>query len=874
MNELRNPLVSNHLRTFLAALCCLIASACDVGASELLPPPVDVPSGPAGVAGPGGAALPSFAGEPTKDGPAISAVSETTLPDETLVLSGDRLAGARLRVWMEGRVDDLSPLRTADNRMQAVLPKEWPSSTMLVWPVRGEAAGSPIRVNGATLWWAWPPRLVCEGTGEAATIRLMGKNLKLGDTEPKVYLAGSAEGQWLPVESAHAYQVVARVPRLSPGRYEVFVHNGTGERFGWSEAARVEVVAPRNKGPLPVFDAARFGAKPDDSRDDAAAIQQAIDAAVKAGGGKVTLSGGTFHLGRTVVLPEATGAGVELAGSGIGDYDPRSRTVPGGTVLRFLPDSAPPKCLVEVGTRFGSLAELTLIGGHEGVVRAIHDRNAPSQVVVRVAQHDVALRRVRMVLLDLRPEVPPEDRKDLQIYDAALHIVAPGSSNVVVRDCEFHSAGSGIEIGTMQQGHTDAEPPEPSTDDVCIERCVFRGYSRGFYREPSHRGSYAHMGIFNEGIQVPNGKRVIIQRCDFAGADRRGGKMIGRSICVCNTSTRPMYIAENRSHDVGMVCPRQDRVVNQGEQILFHFRYPHGGYFDLVEAGAAEVAVDPSDPRNAGKISSPHMAFDRAASRVLEEVGENRHWVVFVSAGKGVGQWRVVVGAERGPKKTTLRLDRAWRVVPDRTSRITLTTAYRQNIIFNNQIDAGFIDPRSKVAGVLFWFNAVDNVIAGCTMRHVGYGAGFNASFRNPCCWNLVRDNVMEEMGGMAVECAEPAFYFDSCRTAGGPDGPLFRPGSDVAGWYTVGNVSRSNRGHGSPTAAFIHAATTDAGSRLIPVQEEAGVVMPVVENNHFTGVERGIVVNRGAVWPVLRNNTIETTDPGSAAVYDQAAPR
>ncbi|MDY0170903.1 MAG: hypothetical protein RBS80_30465, partial [Thermoguttaceae bacterium] len=44
-----------------------------------------------------------------------------------------------------------------------------------------------------------------------------------------------------------------------------------------------------------------------------------------------------------------------------------------------------------------------------------------------------------------------------------------------------------------------------------IERCVFRGYSPGFYRVPSHPASHQHMGIFNEGIQVPNGKRVIIR---------------------------------------------------------------------------------------------------------------------------------------------------------------------------------------------------------------------------------------------------------------------------------------------------------------------------------------------------------------------------
>jgi hypothetical protein len=850
-----------------------VAVAAGVVQTDLaLPAPDDVPRGPEGVAAPGGAGLPALSGDTAADAPAISAISDVTMPDETLVISGDKLDGGRLRIWMEGRLEDLTPLRAANNRMEAVVPKDWPASTMLVWPVRGGQCGRPIRVNGATLWWAWPARLVLEDSADPPSVLLMGKNLKLGSTEPRVYLAGPGGGQWLPVLSGHAYQVAVQIPRtLAPGRYQVFVHNGTGGPYGWSEPAQLEVGRAGSRDKLPAFEAGRFGAKPDDGQDDAAAIQKAVDEAARAGGGLVKFAAGTYHLGRTITLPDAAGAGIHLRGAGRGSYDARTKTAGGGTVLRFLPGGPVPKCLVHVGNRSSTLGGLTLIGGHEGVIRAIHDRKAATQVVIRVAQHGVTIEQSRIVMLDLRPDVPPEKRQDLCIYDAALHLAAPGAADILVRDCEFHSCGAGIEIGTLGRGHTDDGFPDPSTDYVRIERCVFRGYSRGFYREPSHPASYQHMGIFNEGVQVFNGKYAIIQECDFAGADRRGGKMMNRSICVCNTSVRDLYLADNHSHDVGTVCPREDRLVNQGEQVLFHFMYPHGGYFDVVEAGPARVTVNPADPRNAGKLDSPHTAFDRAGSRVLDEVGTLGHWVVFVSSGKGVGQYRVVTGAERSPGRAVLKLDRPWRVVPDSTSRITLTTAYRQNIVFRNTIDAGFVDPRSKVAGILFWYNAMENVIAGNSLRNLGYGVGFNSGFRNPCCWNLVRDNTMEHMDGLAVEAMEPAFYFDSCLAAGGPAGPLFQPGSDVAGWYAVGNVARSNQGSGSPAAVFIHAPLGDAASRGLPVQNEAGVVMPVVENNRFTAVKRGIVVNRGAVWPVIRGNVVETLDRTSPAVFDQS---
>lgn len=842
---------------------------------EALPIPIDVPAGPTAVEAPGGKALPVLSGEAKADAPALSMISDVTFPDETLVIAGDKLDGARLRVWAEGVVRDIEPLRAAQNRMQAVLPKDMPLSTMLVWPVKNGGIGAPIRVNGATAWWGWPARLTQEQAEGPQTVLVMGKNLKLGEIEPRVYLVGPNTSQWLKVTAAHAYQIQAELPRgLAAGTYRVWAHNGTGGRHGWSDAVAFEVVAAPSQKDLKTFRVDDFGAKPDDSQDDAGAIQAAVDAAAKAGGGIVAFSAGVYHVSRPIVAPAEVGAGIHFAGAGMGQYDPVSQQVRGpASVIRLLPGAAPPNCLLDVNCRRSTVRDLTLIGGHPGMIRAIHQRNPDRVVLVRVTRQDVSVERVRFVMLDLRPDVPPAERKDLQIYDAALYLIVAGEGNLLVRDCEFHSAGSGIEIGSIQRGHTDDGFPDPSTDYVRIENCVFRGYSRGFYKEPEAPASYSHMGIFNSGILVSNAKCAIIHGCDFAGADRRGGKMINRSICVYNTSTRNVYIADNKSHDVGMTCPRADRVANQGEQIIFHFRYPHGGYFDVLDAAPQEVSVNPQDPRNAGKIASPHRGWDRAGSRVLEEVGTHGHWIVFVSAGTGVGQYRVVVGTERSPGRIVLKLDRPWRVTPDRSSRVTLTATYRQNIIFRNEIDAGFIDPRSKVAGVLFWFNAMENVIAGCTLRNVGYGFGFNAGFRNPCCWNLVRDNVVEHVGGMSVESIEPVFYIDSCSVSGGANGPLFQAGSDVAGWYAAGNVARSNRGSDGPTAALVHGAIADAGAPALPKQDEAGVIMPVVENSTFTAVKRGIVINNATVWPVLRNNVIETVDSAGPKVFDQSLP-
>jgi hypothetical protein len=166
-------------------------------------------------------------------------------PDETLALTGDRLSGARLRVWAEGRLADVEPLRGADDRMLAVMPKSLPRSTMLVWPVRGTAAGAPIRVNGATVWWSWPTRAPSQTPGQI--IRLIGKGFQLPGWKPQVDLAPAAtgdgdEGRWLTVNSANPYHLEAALPPdLPSGVYRVWYSIGDVARGNHGRDADVAV---------------------------------------------------------------------------------------------------------------------------------------------------------------------------------------------------------------------------------------------------------------------------------------------------------------------------------------------------------------------------------------------------------------------------------------------------------------------------------------------------------------------------------------------------------------------------------------------------------------------------------------------------------
>ena len=197
----------------LAAVALLIVAR--MACVAAVPAPVDIPPPPGGVESPGSSGLPDIQGHGVPGTPMISAISEVTFPGETLVTTGHGLTGARLQVWTEGMVFTIKPLRSAGNRLQGVVPEQVdgrpvPISTMLVWPERDGKVGAPIRVNGATAWWAWPCRF---RVGQDKDLRVFGKNLTVEGGEPVVDLV--------------------------PGEYRLRVHNGTGGVYGWSEAAAV-----------------------------------------------------------------------------------------------------------------------------------------------------------------------------------------------------------------------------------------------------------------------------------------------------------------------------------------------------------------------------------------------------------------------------------------------------------------------------------------------------------------------------------------------------------------------------------------------------------------------------------------------------------
>lgn len=806
---------------------------------EALPAPIDIPAAVVGVDGPGGMALPEMTGSPPAGAPAIAAISEVTLPDETLVITGQGLEDAALRVWAEGTTFDLEPLRSAPNRMQAVVPRQTPHSTMLVWPVRGGTAGWPIRVNGATAWWAWPARI--QAGSRKATVRVFGKNLYLtSDAEPLLVLVGpEGEPQQLDVVASNPYRLEANLPvELATGTYRLRAHNGTGGRFGWSEEVEFAVVEPLEVPDrvFPVDDYLEAA-----QGNDRQAILLAIEAAAQHGGGTVQLAArhyrdvaGLSPARDTIVLPE--GVPIILRGVGMGDYDWHAHPleIAGTGTLLSSATTHTRHPVFELHGRGQRIEDMTILV--QGTAQASGPDMEQRISGINLKGPDQKILRTRLI------------RSEHCQHWLVMSLYRGAANNEIV-DCHFYHAAMGIRI-------------MPGSHFTRIAACRMRGH----YSEGRSTDANSVCG---------NGNHLILENNDFASLDKTGGRILGRTFLSGNGYTSMAYMAGNRSVNVGSHSSVPGVDGNTSEQYLFHVGDRDGGMFRVVEADGDGVELE-----DAAANMLAESVVTRPWNTTMDREGKPRDgdWAVFVAGGRGVGQWRLLRSDSAG---VHLRIRRPWRIAPDGTSTVIVQRVFRNNIIYDNYINPSPNPAEAenhKTVGVFWWINCFENITAGNTMENLGVGVGltiFSGTERGDTAnaWNLTRDNLFRNMiGGVGDAAPVPAFYSDH-HIGNGWAGLE----QDFDHWRTVGNVFRGNRGEG--TTALAHhgwmrfdeigvglgrRGTFEQHGQRIRYQAgpEKGMVMSVLENNTLTGGRRGILLSAPANWTLVRNNNLEVLAP------------
>lgn len=850
---LQKLLASTITGLFLTALC-------SVGASEQALPEPGYDSSLPFAENWGGDALPPMKGLPAEGAPAISAISEITLPGETLVMTGAGLEKANLAIWAEGEFREVEPLFAHDDRLAAIVPDEMAKSLLLVWPVRDGNYGAPIRVNAATAWWCWP-RTFAENA-DKNDFRVMGKNLQVEAGKPFAYISGEGVSEFAKVSAANPYQLEVELPALGAGKYQVWTHNGTGGVYGWSEPLDFEVTKTAPDLADVRIEVGEHGAIPNDGKDDHAALSQAVAAAAEAGGGTIAFPAGEFHLSKTL---EITSEYVRLVGAGAPTQAPNEDPAVGGdTATRLSPLENRPVSgeLIKVVAPNVTLEAMGISNAHDG-----NDQN-----VVGIYRPNAVLRNLQISMLDYRdwgyPEPGPWTSADAErrgppyatgiIDSGAVMVDTEGTANLLFADSDVHATGPGIQIGRFSGWGTSVS--RLASESIWIENVNFRGHYAG---EPDGKTNPGASGRAT-GVVVYSGRQIGVKNSTFAGADRENRRIMGRTVLVFNTSARNMYFGENRSTNVGPHPSAIGIDPNQGEQYLIHYRYPHGGLFRAVRADNQTLTVTTSDiepfpakkdPTSRWDLRDPHFHFDTRGGQILPEVNQGGNWIVFISQGKGAGQFREVQSFEKNDQEYTFALDRSWRVLPDETSRVNLMPAYRHVAIYKNTVDTGSLVKNLKTHGVTFWFDSFDNVVASNTFKNLTSGIIFNSRFRGPTGWNSTRDNVVENIYGDPGDTSEKAAgYVDHTRLV------VQWPKLEDRVWYQVGNVARHNTIRNAEVGMYLHTRYTGlVRTKKPPTVPHAGggMVLSVLEHNTLENVGEGIVMSSPVNAAVVRDNQV-----------------
>jgi hypothetical protein len=197
----------------------------------------------------------------------------------------------------------LEVLQASGECAKTVLPKDWSAGIFAVRLKNGTTTAEPFLLNRPELWWWLGGENDQAYAGEE--LRIFGKNF--GDKSRVWMVSEGGQATALTMLKAEKYAVKCQLPKdLTPGKYAVWLHNGFGGKAGFGKPLSV-AVAQRTPWPTTRFNVKDFGADGNEGKADATwAIQSALKAAEKNGGGEVYLPGGVYRITGKMIMPAKT----------------------------------------------------------------------------------------------------------------------------------------------------------------------------------------------------------------------------------------------------------------------------------------------------------------------------------------------------------------------------------------------------------------------------------------------------------------------------------------------------------------------------------------------------------------------------------------
>ena len=368
--------------------------------------------------------------------PSIFWVSDPVQPGEVVMVEGANW-GDSPRIELSWLRDDkpgqpavgapaiqnsvvLTPLQVTASSVKFLVPADWKSGVYSFQVSADDAKSAPELVNAPDPWWQqgdWGKE-----ASPGGWLRVFGKCLSLNGNATVALQSAGKTLILTPIQQDQWSMNVSLPENMVAGEYNTCVHNGCGGQAGWIQVGIVKIKAHPPLWKSDVFNISEYGAIANDEFEDGPAIQAALDAAGKNGGGIVLVPRGRFQINMTLIIPRLVllrGEGTDLS------------------QLYWRDRITPLKTLIQGTNSFG-IEDLSILAVNHMAGIMTDPGTAPEAGNVFLRRLYIYLNRFENATATMAHDRLMES--DLDSPDQNIGAVVVGGENVQVTDCEIFSS--------------------------------------------------------------------------------------------------------------------------------------------------------------------------------------------------------------------------------------------------------------------------------------------------------------------------------------------------------------------------------------------------------------------------------------------------
>ena len=323
----------------------------------------------------------------------------------------------------------IKPLKVTESGLWFQYPKK-SAAGLVPCRILSETGDSETFVlNEPDAWWVQGD--LGEDASPGGWLRLFGRCLSRADGARVLLVPEKGRKVELTLSKKDVWSLDAELPKtLAEGRYTVYVSNGDGGKNGFRKVRTVTIRPYKEVWKEDVFDVTAFGAIANDGMDDSIALQAALEAAGKNGGGIVLLPRGRFQCNVGLVIPPYT----------------LLRGVSKEESQLYWPDTEdPPETLIEGSHSFG-IQDLFIHAGKykQGIVckNELAGKHELSSSIQELT-HDITIRRVVFKLIIDQYLLRDYEEYGKRALTRGNGIVIRNGRFVRVEDCDIYCSKEG-----------------------------------------------------------------------------------------------------------------------------------------------------------------------------------------------------------------------------------------------------------------------------------------------------------------------------------------------------------------------------------------------------------------------------------------------